>query len=435
MARSTSTQTPRRKKRTITHAWVIWLLSSIFMFYKYAIEVSPGVMTSTLMTTFQIDGVQLGNLAASYFYAYLLLQIPAGMLIDRLGPRRVTTIAIAVCAIGCIVFSKANSLWMASIGRFLSGAGGAFAAVNCLKLTANWFAPAQFAFMAGLMMTVAMLGAVGGQTPLSYFIQTLDWRYAINLLGLAGIILSLIFWLITRDLSPEKRKETHLAPQRFSLRTTLKMILKNTQSWWLSIYSGFAFAPLMVFGGLWGTSFISEAYQMSIDKSASLVSLIFIGFAAGAPLFGWISDRIGRRVVLMSWGTLIATLSLSCAIYWPGISSLWCGILLFLFGFSLSSFLLCFTLIREINVPILAATAVGFMNAFDALFGAFSDPMTGKLLDLFWNGQMLNGARIFSIEAYKMAFLTLPIYLIISLLCLFKIKETHCNQYSPTSLP
>lgn len=435
MAPSATTQAPRRRKRTIAHAWVIWLLSSIFMFYKYAIEVSPGVMTSTLMTTFHIDGVQLGNLAASYFYAYLLLQVPAGMLIDRLGPRRVTTIAIGVCAVGCIIFAKADSLWMAGIGRFLSGVGGAFAAVNCLKLTANWFPPGQFAFMAGLMMTVAMLGAVGGQTPLSYFIQAMDWRYAIHLLGLAGVILALIFWLITRDISPEKRKEINLAPQRFSLRTTLKMILKNPQSWWLSIYSGFAFAPLLVFGGLWGTSFISQAYTLSIDNSASLVSLIFIGFAAGAPLFGWLSDRMGRRVILMGWGTLMATLSLSCAIYWPGIPTGWCGTLLFLFGFSLSSFLLCFTLIREINIPILAATAVGFMNAFDALFGAFSDPMTGKLLDLFWDGQLLNGARIFSTQAYKIAFLTLPIYLIISLVCLLKIKETHCKQYSPSTLP
>src|SRR5260221_9873101 len=85
-------------------AWTIWLLSAIFMFYKYALEVSPSVMTSTLMNAFDISGVALGNFAACYFYAYLLLQIPAGLLLDRFGPRKTTTLAIAICAIGNIIF-------------------------------------------------------------------------------------------------------------------------------------------------------------------------------------------------------------------------------------------------------------------------------------------------------------------------------------------
>jgi len=106
-----------------------------------------------------------------------------------------------------------------------------------------------------------------------------------------------------------------------------------------------------------------------------------------------------------------------------------------LFGFSISSFLLCFTMIREISLPILAATAIGFMNAFDALFGAFSDPLTGKFLDLGWDGKLVDGARVFSIDAYKAAFITLPVYLIISLLTLWRIKETHCKPTFPSPLP
>ena len=405
------------------------------MFYKYAIEVSPSVMTSTLMSTFHIDGVALGNLAACYFYAYLLLQIPAGVLLDRIGPRKITTIAIIVCAAGSLIFAKADTLWVAGVGRFLTGAGAAFAAVNCLKLTANWFASRQFAFMAGLMMTVAMLGAVGGQAPLARFIRAMDWRYAMEFIGIAGLVLAVLFWLIVRDVSPEKKEEKHIAPQRFSLKFSLKQILKNRQAWWLSVYSGFAFAPIMIFGGLWGVSFISEAFQLSSDLSAQIGSLIFVGFAVGAPFFGWFSDWIGKRVIVMFWGTFAALFAISAAIYLPGLSVGSLSILLFIFGFSISSFLLCFTMIREINAPILAATAVGFMNAFDALFGAFSDPLTGKFLDLCWTGTIVDGARVFSASAYQMAFLTLPIYLIISLITLVRVKETYCKPISPSPLP
>lgn len=110
------------------------------------------------------------------------------------------------------------------------------------------------------------------------------------------------------------------------------------------------------------------------------------------------------------------------------------ALLLFMFGFSISSFLLCFTMIREINLPLLAATAIGFMNAFDAFLGAFSDPLTGKLLDLGWDGKLVDGARVFSVTAYKAAFLTLPAYLVIALLTLLKVKETHCKPSYQTSL-
>ncbi|HSX13937.1 MAG TPA: MFS transporter, partial [Chlamydiales bacterium] len=415
-------------------AWIIWLLSAIFMFYKYALEVSPSVMTGTLMSTFQISGAQLGVLAATYFYAYLLLQIPAGFLIDRFGPRKMTTIAIAVCGAGSLVFSSANTLFIAEVGRFFIGAGAAFAAVNCLKLTANWFPYRQFAFMAGLMMTIAMLGAVGGQAPLASFIEVAQWRPAMRYIAFAGLILALVFWVIVRDKAPDHTKEKMFCSTRVSLLNGLKQILSSSQSLWLSIYSGFAFAPVMVFGGLWGVAFLQEAYQLSETIAARQVSLIFIGFAVGAPIFGYLSDRVGKRKGVMFWGTLCSLFMISAVIYVPGWSVALISTLLFLFGFCISSFLLCFTMIREVNAPLLAATAIGFMNAFDALFGAVSDPLTGKILDSQWSGETLAGARVFTVAAYKLAFITLPIFLIIALISLWKIKETYCKPSYPNQL-
>ncbi|MES2272810.1 MAG: MFS transporter [Chlamydiota bacterium] len=425
----------REKLAYPVRAWVIWLLSAGFMFYKYAIEVSPSVMTGTLMSTFHIGGVELGNLAACYFYAYLLLQIPAGLLLDRFGPRKTTTLAIILCALGSLVFASAESFLVAGVGRFLTGAGAAFAAVNCLKLIANWFPFRHFAFMAGLMMTMAMLGAVGGQAPLAAFIQKMEWRHAIQVIGIAGLGLAAIFWIVVRDKAPDHTREMHLVSDRISLVDSIKQIFKNPQSWWLSAYSGFAFAPVMVFGGLWGVSFISEGFALSQNISAQMVSLIFVGFAIGAPVFGWFSDWLGKRRIVMLWGTIVALAAISAVIYAPGISASVLGFLLFLFGFSISCFLLCFTMIREIHLPLLAATAIGFMNAFDALLGAFSDPLTGQFLDLGWDGKMVEGARVFSVSAYKAAFLTLPVYLVISLLMLLRIKETHCKATYPSSLP
>jgi nitrate/nitrite transporter NarK len=323
---------------------------------------------------------------------------------------------------------------VACTGRFIAGAGAAFAAVNCLKLIANWFPVKQFAFMAGLMMTVGMLGAVGGQGPLSAFIRSLDWRTAMAIIAGAGLALALLFALVVKDRAPHHRK-VDLLPRKTSVLKNLKSLLRNRQSWYLSLYSGFAFAPVSAFGGLWGVPYLTQAYGVTPETAAHGSSLIFLGFAVGSPLFGWYSDHIGKRRPVMFWGTLAALASLAAVIYIPNLPFSLIAILLFVFGCAISSFLLCFTMIKEIHYAGLAATSIGFMNAFDALFGAFSDPLTGKLLDMGWTGAMSDGARLFPLESYKWAFSILIAYLVLSLLFVKFIRETHCKQTYPSAMP
>jgi MFS family permease len=421
-------------KKERAYAWLIWSLSAFFLFYKYAIEVSPSVMTADLMRSFGIDATQLGNLAACYFYAYLLLQIPAGLLIDRFGPRRVTSLAIALCGCGALLFGLGETAFTAGIGRFLTGTGAAFAPINCLKLTANWFPSNRFAFMAGLMMSVGMLGAVGGQAPLAEFIDLLGWRASMEVIGIAGILFAFLFWIIIRDHAPHQASVS-FAPKAKNFWNGFKEIIKSKQTWWLSIYSGLAFAPVSVFGGLWGVPFLMQSYHLSHRSAAHQVSLIFIGFAVGAPFAGWLSDRLGQRKKVMFWGTLFALILNGLILYLSEVPISVLSIILFLFGATISCFLLCFTMIRESNAPILAATAIGTMNAFDALFGAFSDPLTGKFLDLGWLGTMADGVRVYPLEVYRYALSTLPIYLAIALFFLFAIKETFRKKHYPSGLP
>jgi len=416
------------------HAWIIWLLSALFIFYKYALEVSPSIMANELMRAFSLTGAQMGNLAATYYYAYMLMQIPAGLLIDRWGPRRVTTLAMVVCASGTFFFAQSDSFWMAFVSRFFTGAGAAFAVVNCFKLVANWFPARRFAFMAGLMMTLGMLGAVGGQGPLAAFIRALDWRSALEYIAGGGIFLALLFVLVVRDRAPHHEKVV-LMPSRTPVLQNLKRILSSKQAWYLSFFSGFAFAPVSAFGGLWGVPFLVEKFHFSHADAAQGSSLIFLGFAAGAPLFGWLSDRIRKRRPPMFWGTLIAGFCLCTIVYVPSIPIPFVYSLLFLFGFSVSGFMLCFTMIKEINPVMLAATSTGFMNAFDALFGAFSDPLTGKVLDFFWTGKMADGARVFTLTGYQYALLILVVYFLLAFVFLKPVKETHCKETYPSSLP
>lgn len=404
------------------YPWVVWFLGSCFFFYKYLVQVSPSVMTKDLMHTFQINGAGLGNLSACYFYAYLLMQIPVGLLLDKYSPRFLTTAAILICAISTYVFSATDSLFLACLSRGFIGFGAAFAAVSCFKSASLWFPPKRFAYVSGMCMTAAMMGAVGGQMPLSILVEDYGWRFALKIVAFIGIILGALYIVLIRD-----KQTTNLVVPKKTHNINPLQILKSSQAWVLSLYSGLAFAPVSVFGGLWGVPFLQKAYNFSASQSAMAVSCIFIGFAIGAPLLGYLSDLMGRRKPLMQFGTLLALVSLIFVIYGGQISIGMAELFLFLFGFGASGFFISFAMIREVFPLILTATVLGFMNTFDSICEAISEPIVGMFLDFTWNGKVIDGIHQFSVLGYKKALLILPLYLIVALVILSFIKETYCQ--------
>ena len=405
------------------YPWIIWLLGASFFFYKYLVQVSPSVMTSDLMLAFNLNGAGLGNLSAFYFYAYLIMQIPVGILLDKFSPRYLTAFAILICGLSTYVFSETDSLIMACISRAFIGFGAAFAAVSCFKAASLWFPPKRFALISGMCMTAAMLGAVGGQAPLSFLVEAYSWRGALKIVAGIGVLLSLLYILIVRDKKSESTSTASpAAPFNFS------QILKNKQAWLLSIYSGLAFAPVSVFGGLWGVPFLENSYNISAHQAALAVSWIFIGFAVGAPLLGWLSDLMEKRKPIMMFGTLLATFSLITVLYSLTLEVKTISILLFMFGFGASGFFISFAMIRETFPIILTATVLGFMNTFDSICEAISEPFVGMFLDWGWRGAISKGVHQFSTNDYKWALTLLPIYLIIAFIVLVFIKETHCKS-------
>ena len=410
------------------YPWIVWILGASFFFYKYLVQVSPSVMTHDLMRAFQVHGVGLGNLSACYFYAYLLMQIPVGILLDKYSPRYLTACAILICALSTFVFSEAHSLTTACFARAFIGFGAAFAAVSCFKAASLWFSPRRFALISGMYMTAAMLGAVFGQAPLSLLVQHTGWRTSLKIVALVGVILSLLYLLIIRD-----KAEVHTRPEHDREPVNFWQILKNKQAWLLSIYSGLAFAPVSVFGGLWGVPFLQQAYGLSASEAAIAVSWIFIGFAVGAPLLGWWSEQMGQRKPMMIFGTLLALVSLSLVIYGGHLHVQMISVFMFLFGFGASGFFISFAMIRELFPLMLTATVLGFMNTFDSICEAVSEPFVGVFLDMTWHGEVLNNVHQFSTSGYKWALSLLPGYLIVAFVVLLLIRETYCKSLQDKS--
>jgi MFS family permease len=379
------------------------------------------------MKAFQINGAGLGNLSAFYFYAYLLMQIPVGILLDKYSPRLLTALAIFICSLSTFIFSQTNSLELACLARALMGAGAAFAAVSCFKLASLWFTPKRFALVSGLCMTAAMLGGVGGQMPLSLLVQSVGWRSSLRIISIIGVVFGIAYLLVVRD-------KTIVAPKLLSPTSENKgsfffnfiSIVSNKQAWFLSMYSGLAFAPVSVFGGLWGVPFLETTYNLSRNNAAFSVSWIFIGFAVGAPFFGWLSDFVGKRKPILFLGTFIALVCMTMVIYNPNNRVSTLSVLLFFFGFGASGFFASFAMIRESFSIMLAGTVLGVMNTFDSVCEALFEPVVGSLLDFTWGGEIIDGVHKFSIQGYHLSLALLPVSLLLSLILLFFIKETYC---------
>lgn len=400
------------------YKWIIISLSAVFLFYKYVLQVSPGIMSSNLMQAFNINGAQLGNLAAVYFYGYLIVQIFAGPLLDKFGARKVTPLAILSCAIGAFIFSQSQTLMDAIFARTLIGMGVGFATVNYLKIASDYFQPRQFAFISGLLATAVMLGAVFGETPLVLVLESIGWRSMLFSVSILGLGIAILFFLFAR----EKVSENVYKKEAWTKSGLLK-ILKNPQNWLLTIYSGFAFSPIAVLGGLWGNPFLRAAYPISLAEASFLLSWIFIGFGVGGPLLGFISDRIGKRRIIMQICAIASFISLATLIYFPNLSALMIGFLMFMVGFCTGAFMLAFALAKEINMSLMMATVVAMINTGSDIIGALTEPLVGKFLDIHWQGQLVEGGRIFSVSNYHQAFLILPIYLLLACGFLFFVKE------------
>ena len=291
------------------YPWLVWILASSFFFYKYILQVSPSVMVTDLMAAFSLSGAGMGNLAAFYFYAYLIMQLPSGIMLDRYSPRYLITGAILTCTLGAYLFASAQTFWVAAVGRLCVGIGGAFSAVGTMKLITVWCPANRFALVSGMMMTLGMLGAVFGQAPISHMVELIGWRSTLYSTVMLGLGLALVFYLLVRD-KQQTASKTDVGADTISMWQRLSKILSKRQSWYISVYSGLAFAPVSAFAGLWGVPYLVVDYGMSRTYMAMFVSLIFIGFAIGSPLAGWFSDRIKKRKPIMLCGTSVALVCL-----------------------------------------------------------------------------------------------------------------------------
>lgn len=410
--------------------WVVWGLGCLFYFYECLLQVSPSVMSNELMHDFAVTSHTLGILSGIYFYSYAVMQLPGGLLLDYFGPHRLLSIATIVCAVSTIAFGMTDNFFMACVSRLMIGCGSAFAAIGTMKLAANWFPSYRFALLTGLMVTLGMLGAIGGEAPLALLIDSFGWRQSMIIMGNIGLILAVLIFLIARDTPKDYKVSDHLHPDEEEARLlpSLATLITNKQLWLVALYGGLMYMATPVFCGLWGVPFLMAKMDIAKATAANYISLVFVGWAIASPLWGLYSNRIGLRKPPLYIGCVGALICSTLFIFAPIQSTLLMEILLFAFGLFSAGFLPAFSVAKELCNRKYVATGLSFMNMMNMVGIALAQPLIGYILDLMWNGEMAGAVRLYPIQAYHTGLFILPLGMLIALFILPLIKETYCQN-------
>lgn len=430
-------------KRMMRLRWWIWSVLALCYLIVYFQRIAPGVVADRLMADFEVGGGAVGLLTSIYFYLYAVMQIPSGVLADTLGVRHTVAIGISLAGIGSVIFGMAPVLELAYLGRFLVGLGVSVVFVTTLKFQGNWFRASEFGTVSGLLMLVGNLGAVTATTPVALMAQLLDWRLSFILIGLVTCAVGIAAWIWVRDHpsdlglpSPADIEGTveisgtsaDGIAAKLPFWTGAWIVWRSHQTW-----SGFLahfglMGSYLTFSGLWAVPYLMHVYRMDRIEAANYLLAASLGLLVSAPLLGHASDHLHRRKLpITSMAILACAVWLALTFWNGGQPPIWALYPLFgALGFACGTVPLILAGVKEVNPPALGGLAMGTANS-GFLCAALLQPALGYLLDGYWQGKVVEGARVYPLAGYQVALVILTGFAVIGLVGAWSMKETYCR--------
>jgi len=416
----------KHQDRTVTQKQIIFggiicAIAALFYCYEFVLRIIPGVLQSELSAAFgHISATTFGQLSALYYFAYSPMQVPVGILMDRFGPRRLLSLACLCCTAGSFMFSYSSSVVIAGSGRFLVGFGSAFAFVGVLSLAVHWLPRRYFSLVAGLMTTLGMLGLIYGEMKITELATTMGLHYVLSAMVVIGLLLTVLIFLVVRDGPGGSEVKSQSLPDFY--RNILR-VLVSPQVWLIAFVGACLYTSLSVFGELWGKSYLELAHHLTKLEAAKTISAMFLGWAVGAPLAGYFSDRSGRRVLPLVVGAFMSLVCISVILYCPGLSYVALNVLMFFYGLFSASEIIIFVMAKENSGAELSGTVFAAANMIVTLGGVIFQPLVGSLLDKFSNGQLVGGEHVYSVIDYQLALSVLPASLLLVMVAAFFLKD------------
>ncbi len=263
-------------------------------FLSYLYRTVNAVIGPNLIAEIGLDAADLGLLTSAYFFGFAVVQIPCGIALDRVGPRRTEAVLLLVAAAGALVFAAAGSVAGLALGRFLVGIGVAICLMAAFKANGQFWPRERIAFANGALMACGGLGAMAATLPVEGLLHVLDWRGLFVLLaGLTVGVAALLHFVAPQPALPAP---VTLADEwRY-----LKMIFASAIFWRIAPAMITAQATYLAYLTLWSGPWLREVAGYDRVAAAGILAIMTAAFTAGAFLQGLVADRAGRRKISLT---------------------------------------------------------------------------------------------------------------------------------------
>lgn len=399
--------------------WVVLALGAFLFIFSQFYRASNAVIAPRLQADLSLSAESLGLLSAVFFYVFAAAQIPLGLYLDRLGARWTMTVLNLVGACGAFVFALSNSMAMALAGRLLMGLGMAANLMGPMKLFTGWFSPREFATLSGLILAIGSLGNMLAATPLALLELAVGWRWAFAITGLLTILVTMTFFLLVRDSpGPPASPLPFSDPAATSPQTSLNRIhtlLGQREYWLISTGTFLRYGVFVAIQGLWAGPYLMEGLGLSPVQAGNVLLLLNIGYLVGAPLAGWLADRVfesPRRTVLTG---MVVSLGAIFVLFmgWGEHHEGWLGLIFLVFGIFSAFGIVMYAHIKQVVPSDMTGMALTGVNLFTMLGGAIFLQGMGFILDLMdtSNGTPLENFHVLFLVALVAGLLSLFLYL------------------------
>jgi MFS family permease len=353
-----------------------------------------------------------------------MMQIPCGIITDKIGTKTMIAISSIICALGTFMFGSAESLFQLEAGRFFIGLSSAPAFLCCGKVAADFFDKKKYAMLMGVAMGMGCLGGIAGSAPTAYFVSKFGWRVTTYFISFVGIMLAILAVVCM-----EKKKIS--SQVKIQLFSGLKIISKNPKIWILGLYGAMTYLPLTALAELWIIPFMEQRYEIQTETAAISSIIIFIGFALGGIISAWVAEKINsykKTIISFTFGVLASFLF---AIYSDSINFYTSLGILFICGICAGANTLAFAMVYHLTPSEFGGTSSGFMNALIMSSGLIFQPLLGKLLDFFRNELVdANGGAVYNLAMYRSALLFVGIGMLLAVIATFFLSDVKPKEES-----
>lgn len=414
-----------------------WFLAAFFYLFEMVLRASNSVMADDLLRDFSINAQQLSIMTSAYYWAYVPMQLPCGLILDKIGPRLLLTLSCILCVLGAFLMGTTNILSLGIFARFLMGAGSACAFISCLSLVIGHFSRKRFALMAGLTNMMGCIGGCVANRPLAWLLNiTGNWRLTMVIMGILGLILAgIILMFVPGPLVSFSQKKTNEPP----LLKSLFSLIKNPTMILIGLVGGLMYLPVSIFSELWAGPFLQATYHISRETAAWWNTIFYVSMGFGGPIIAWMVPLHKSYIKVMIITGVILT-SLFCVLsftsslgsYIPFLSSFNGSIVLaILIGIAMGGQVLAFSLATDYAPKHLGGTASALTNALVMGLEMIFQPLFGMILDFYAKSESSslseakNAVPIYTDIMYRNATLILCGALLLSVFLLFFIKDTY----------